>query len=135
MRRWPASDALDHRHRVVGPGGANHRLSVAEQRQRQGCQQPNRSLRHHSSRGRTHQQRCGSSEDQGAANRIGDCLVPVVDRRRDDRSRHGRRHRGVPVIVTTNLRGVGKFGVQTEVKYDIGANIMENRTMRRNAGA
>ncbi len=42
---------------------------------------------------------------------------------------------GVPVIVTTNLRGVGKFGVQTEVKYDIGANIMENRTMRRNAGA
>jgi len=42
---------------------------------------------------------------------------------------------GVPIVTVTNLRGVGKFGVQSEVKYDIGANIVENRTMRRNNGA
>ncbi|WP_146404997.1 phage major capsid protein [Allorhodopirellula heiligendammensis] len=40
-----------------------------------------------------------------------------------------------PVTMVTNLRGVGKFGVQIESKYDIGAKIVENRTMRKNAGA
>jgi len=41
----------------------------------------------------------------------------------------------VPVVMVTNLRGVGKYGLQMEVKYDIGANFNENRTFRKNNGA
>lgn len=42
---------------------------------------------------------------------------------------------GTPITTVTNLRGVGKFGLQMETKYDIGAKIVENRTIRKNAGA
>lgn len=41
----------------------------------------------------------------------------------------------VPVVTVTNMRGMGKFGVQTEVKYDVGASFLENRTFYKNPGA
>jgi hypothetical protein len=40
----------------------------------------------------------------------------------------------VPVVRVSNLTQ-GKFGMHVDCKFDVGAKILENRTMRKNAGA